>query len=63
MKKGKYVGPDQSLKNERAILLVNQEAGIVLAQFNRLRLGREFTHTWTEYPIEYFEIEEGYKTT
>jgi len=56
MMKGVYVGPEQKLVGERAIIQQSGD-GQVKAQFNNTQLGHEYSHAWPEFSEDEFDID------
>ena len=56
MTMGTYVGPDQKLAGEKAIVQQIGD-GKVKAQFNNTQLGHEFSHAWPEFSEDEFDMD------
>jgi hypothetical protein len=61
VKRGTYIGSDEVLKGETALVRFTPTQGVVLAQFDNLDLDGPrgwLSHDWTEFLVESFYFEE-----
>lgn len=55
--RGYYIGPETFLRGRSALIRGTGGGSEVIAQFEDLRLGKLYSHNWTYYPREYFDID------
>ncbi len=54
---GTYIGPDNYLRGNSALLMLQKHTTRLLAQFDSLALPMSCTHNWTEYPESTFKLD------
>lgn len=55
MKRGVYIGDNPALKGETAVLRIQDDH--CLAQFDNLRLKRQYTHNWVRLNLNDFILD------